>query len=487
MRNEQRRAGLANAARNRAKKQDENIRETASARGELSGVMPEDMSRKHKRRLKKLVEEQKKVAEKLDQLEQRMYRTSKQMKYDKSGGGQSIDQAMKKIQDDKISDDLKEAEEHLRANHLNKGMQAQKKAAKKLWDIVRTLEKQKQEQFSSEFKNMQAYMHSRVSEIDRLIELQQEIIDETVILPVGDETDPLNDRHILRFTEVSNDQKDLHDRGEEFTGELERIFEDLIMFEIDPIGPLKAAVASMNESSILLIQLRQPESIEAERDALDQLERAREELAKAVSKLMQQAEMREMMQQMSIIDEMIEKQLKINEDTKQIDDKIRPEQTIPDTLQRLTRKLARLQKELADTAGSLKERLRRMNEISEFMKQISEKLAELKTGKNTQSVQEEVIEKLVQALIELQMQMAGAAQAMGMSTMGGDAGGGAHGGIQLPPRFKDKPEGITDDQWARLPENLKKQLLEAWSEDYPPRFRKLLNVYYRRLSSEENR
>jgi hypothetical protein len=122
------------------------------------------------------------------------------------------------------------------------------------------------------------------------------------------------------------------------------------------------------------------------------------------------------------------------------------------------------------------------------MREISKRLTELKTGKNTQSMQEEVIERLVSALLQLQMQMSGAAQAMGWGMVMGTGGGGAHGGIQLPPKYnKDRPEGISDDDWAKLPERLKKELLDAWAEDYPPKFRALLSVYYRRLSSEESR
>ena len=484
---EQQIAGLANAARKLAKKQDETIQETAAARKELSGMVPEEMSGKHKRRLKKLVEEEKKLAEQLDQLEQRMYRTSKQMKYGESGENESIDQAIKQLDDDKTSDDMKEAEEHLRSNHLNKAMQAQKSASKKLWDLVRTLEKQDQKQFSNEFRNLQARMQAQVSEIDRIIELQQGIIDETVILPVGDEADPLKERHLTKFMELSASQTDLHKRTEELAQDLQKLFKDLVLFDIDPVSPLNQAIISMGGASQNLVQLRQPDSLKSEKEAIEQLEKARIELAKAVSKLLQEAQLQQMMEQMSVIDEMIEKQLKINEDTKDIDGRIKPEQTIPDTLQRLTMKLSRLQKELADTSKLFEEQLEQMKEIAELMEEISKRLNELKTGKDTQSMQEDVVEKLLSTLMQLQMQMAGMAQNMGMSVIGGSSGSGNRSRIQLPPRFKEKPEGISDDQWSKLPEDLKKQLLDAWSEGYPPKFRRLLNVYYRRLSSEEDR
>jgi hypothetical protein len=382
---------------------------------------------------------------------------------------------------------MEEAEEHLRANHLSKSMQAQKRASKKLWDMVKALEKQNRDEFSMEFRNIEARMSQMTSEIDRLIELQQGIMDETVILPTGGETDPLGDRHIAEFIDLSASQHKLHNRCERFTGNVENIFKDLILFDIDPVSPLKKALVSMEEAAQHLTELRQPSAIEAEKGAVDNLEKAREELAKALSKLLQEAQLQQMMMQMSILDEMIEKQSKINSDTKEVDKKIKPEQPVPDALERLIRKLSRRQGELGDTADELKERLRGMDEIAELMKKVAKELSDLKTGRKTQSMQEEILERLAQLLMELQMQMSGAAQAMGMSLFGGGGGGGNRSGAQLTPRLRQRPQGISDDDWARLPESLKKELLDAWSEDYPARFRRLLNLYYRRLSTEEAR
>ena len=485
LKDEQVTASLANMGRRLAKEQDQNVEDTEEARKELSGMLPEDMSNQDKRKLKKLVDKEKKLIEQLEQLEQRMQKISRQAKAEETEG--NIKEAMRQMKEEKIQEDMKDAEESLRSNHLNKAMDAQKNASKKLWNMVKSLEQKDQQQLSTEFQNMEIKMREQIAEIDRIIEIQTQLLDETLILPTGDQTDPLNDRHLISFFTLSSSESKLKSRCDEFTQKLQAIFENLVLIDIDPISPLKKASVLMEEASVALVELRQPSAVDAEKEALKELDKAREELAKAISKMMQEAQMQQMMQQMGILDEMIEKQLKINKETKEVDERIKPDQEIPDTLQRLSKKLSRLQKELADTADSLKEQLRQMKEISELMGEVSKLLDEVKTGKKTQAIQEEIIEKLVSVLMQMQMQMSGSAQAMGMGLTGGSGGGGNRSGVQLPVQRRDRPEGISDDQWAKLSEKLKKELLDAWSEEYPSRFRALLNIYYRRLAEEEIR
>jgi len=74
-------------------------------------------------------------------------------------------------------------------------------------------------------------------------------------------------------------------------------------------------------------------------------------------------------------------------------------------------------------------------------------------------------------------------QAMGMSS-GRGAGTGNRSGLNLPSSLRELPGGPLAE--LELPERLRRELLQAWSEKYPESFRELLSLYYRRLSEEEN-
>ena len=97
---------------------------------------------------------------------------------------------------------------------------------------------------------------------------------------------------------------------------------------------------------------------------------------------------------------------------------------------------------------------------------------------------EAILTALEQMMFQLQAQMQSMMQAMGMSAARGSGGGGNRDPRNLDPRLRELPGGVIAK--LRLPDRLRRELLQAWSEKYPESFRELLSIYYSRLSDEEN-
>ena len=490
---EQRLLSLAAGAKGLAREQDRNAESTREARRDLSGKSPEQLDAEQKRRLKKLVDRQKKLQEKLEEFEKQMERTEKQLEYKRSEDAAAVENALESLRQSALADTLKQAEDDLRANHLNKSLKPQKEASDTLWEMAKRLEQAQMAKLSGEFENTEQAMQQQISEIDRLIELQQEIIGSTESLPADGET-PSNGGHnespdpvgemLDRYDTVEESQGRLHERAGEFRDLLAEVFRDIVVIGVDPVTPLRAAVNSMGDAAERLAQLKRDDALADERRALEALLEAREQLAQALAKMMAESQMAMMQEGIDKLAEIVEKQRKINDDTKETDAQRLSREELSAAFRRLIERLGNRQGRLGDEVTELGQRVKLLRPIGRKMGEVSEMLKQLRTGKDTQTEQEKILTALQQLMFQLQAEMQAMMQAAGVASARGTSGTGNRDPRNLPSRLTPLPGGA----WAelKLPDRLQRELLQAWNEKYPESFRELLSLYYSRLSNEEN-
>lgn len=483
----QRVLSLAEAASRLAREQLAARAQTGAALPELAGLFPEKLTEKQKRRLKKLVDAQEKLKEGLSAFEERLRRLLKQSEQANSANSQMLASALKLFEQGNgassasIPRDVKGAIEALRANHLHKGISFQSRVYESLLKMSKEFQKAQMAMLQGEFSNTAKGLELQESEIDKLIEIQKAIIAETERLPrqTGGEGVQWTERG--KFEKVSQSQKDLLRRTSNYRAILEEVFGNLVLMGIDPMAPLKGAEQAMGKASGNLEKLTAAAALVEERNSLKNLEKARDELAKALAKMMSSANLQQAMQAMSAVEKMIQKQKKVNEGTSTLDKEASEKKAMTDPMLEALRQLVNQQVALRNTAVSMKDYLKAMVKTEEMMGQSAKRLKEKQTGQQTQQLQSQILELLAQMLVKLQAQANAAAQAMGLP---GTSGTGAHGGSVTEPIFGPVPEGL-DDRWANLPPRMKQELLEAWTEKFAPEFRELIALYYKRLSGEE--
>jgi len=485
---EQRLLSLASSAKSMARLQNSNLDSTREAARDLMGRSPRDLSEDQKRRLNKLVDREKRLRQKLEEFEEEMERALRQLEYRRSKDAETVESALEQLRQNRLADLMEEAEDELRVNHLSKSVEPQQKASDSLWRMANQLEQAQRSRLAGEFENTEAAMEAHISEMDRLIELQMQIIADTEQLPTGDngggdEAVDAIAQLLDRYGGVEDSQRRTHDRAEEFSGLLADIFSQLVMPGIDPVTPMRAAVNSMGDAAGRLGQLHRTDALADERRALEALLEAREQLAQALAKLMAESMMAQMQAQIDKLAEIIDKQRKINDDTKETDAERPPTDELTAALRRLIERLANRQGRLGDEVVELAKLLESLGKIGERMRGVSDMLRDLRTGKDTQEEQDKILAELEQLMFSLQAQLQSMMQAMGM-TGGGSTGTGNRSGLNLPSSLRELPGGPMAE--LKLPERLRRELLQAWSEKYPESFRELLSLYYRRLSDEEN-
>ena len=489
LQDEQRLLSLAAGAKTMAREQDRNAESTREARGDLMGKSPEQLNPEQRRRLKKLVEREKKLQEKLEEFEEQMERTLTQLEYKRSEDAAAVENALDSLKQSTLSDMLKDAEEALRANLLNKSLKPQTDASDKLWDLAQRLEQGQMAKLGSEFENIEQAMQQQASEIDRLIELEQQIIAATEALPTGDKaladetTDPVG-LLLDRYGAVGASQERLHERAGEFRDLLAEVFAQIVIIGIDPVTPLRAGVNAMHDAAERLGELKRNDALADERRALEGLFEAREQLALALAKMMDESKMCQMQQCLNKLGEIIEAQRKINEDTKETDAQRPAGDDLTAAFRRLIERLANRQGRLGDEVTELGQQVQRLREIGEKMRVVSEMLRQLRTGQDTQTEQDKILTALEQLRFQLQAEMQAMMQAIGMTSTAGTAGTGNRDPSQRRPQLLELPSGTFAQ--TRLPDRLRRELLQAWGEKYPESFRELLSLYYSRLSNDEN-
>jgi len=487
LQDEQRLIALADAARRLATEQLQARARTAAALPELAGLFSEKLTAEQKRRLRKLVEAQEKLREKLSEFEEKLRMLRKQLEYSNSRDAKALASALKFFEPGdaassaNIPEDVKQAIEALQANHLHKGTSLQGRVYESLMKLASEFENARRARFESEFSNAAQRFELQQPEIDKLIELQKAIMAETEALPRQTKEEGVDWAEVGKFEKVSQSQKRLLERTSNFRAILEEILANLVMVEIDPVLPLRGAEQAMGGATGNLDQLKAGEALAREKDSLQNLEKARDELAKAIARMMANASLQQAMQGMSALEGMILEQRRVNEGTTSLDKEASQKNTMTDPMLEALRELVNRQTRLRDTALSMKNYLKMMVKTGEMMGQSTERLTSKKTGQQTQQLQSQILELLMQMMVRLQTQANATAQAMGLP---GNAGTGAHGGLVTEPILRRVPDGL-DDRWANLPPRVKQELLEAWTEKFSPEFRELIALYYKRLSGEE--
>ncbi len=483
----QRVLSLAEAASRLAEEQLAARAQTGAALPELAGLFPEKLTEKQKRGLKKLVDAQEKLKEGLSAFEERLRRLLKRSEQANSANSQMLASALKFFEQGNgassasIPRDVNGAIEALRANHLHKGMNFQSQVYESLLKMSKEFQKAQMAMLQGEFSNTAQALELQESEIDKLIEIQKAVIAETERLPRQTGGEGVQWAERGKFEKVSQSQKDLLRRTSNYRAILEEVFGNLVLMGIDPVAPLKGAEQAMGKASGNLEKLTAAEALTEERNSLKNLEKARDELAKALAKMMSSANLQQAMQAMSAVEKMIQKQKKVNEGTSALDKKASGNKAMSDPMLEALRQLANQQVALSNTALSMKDYLKAMVKTGEMMGQSAKRLKAKQTGQQTQQLQSQILELLAQMLVKLQAQANAAAQTMGLP---GTSGTGAHGGTVTEPILGPGPGGL-DDQWAKLPPRMKQELLEAWTEKFAPEFRELIALYYKRLSGEE--
>ncbi len=484
---EQRLLTLAETAGKLAQEQLAARSQTAAALPELSGVFPEKLTEEQKRRLKKLVDAQEKLREKVAEFEQRLRTLRKQLEYSNSRDAQMVSSALKHFEEGgqtasaSIPRSVSEAIDALRANHLNKGMSLQSQVYESLMKMAQEFQRTQTARLQGEFFNAAEGLQLQQPEIDKLIEIQKGIIAETERLPRETGEKPPEGAESAKFQNVTRSQNDLLRRTGNFRAILEDMLQNLVVTEMDPVTPLKGAESAMGKAAAELDKQKPAPALDDEKESLKNLEKARDELAKTLARMMANANLQQAMRAMSVIEKMVVEQKKVNDGTKELDKEASEKKAMTDPMLATLRQLVTQQESLQARAASLSNYLKTMLRTGEMMGESAGRLKSKQTGQQTQQVQSQILELLMQMLVRLQAEVSAMAQAMGLT---GTSGTGARGGIPTEPIFGPAP-GKIDDRWANLPPRVKQELLEAWTEKFSPEFRELIALYYKRLSGGE--
>jgi hypothetical protein len=489
LQDEQRMLSLADTARRLAEEQLAAKAQTAAASPELSGLFPEKLTEEQKRRLRKLVEAEEKLREKLAEFEERLRTLHKQLEYANSPDAQLVAAALKYFERGKqpspasVPQDVEEAIEALRANHLHKSMGLESRVYESLLKLAMEFQKAQMARFQGSFSNTAQGLQLQQPEIDKLIEIQKAIMAETERLPQETVGAAVEGPQLEQFARVSRSQTDLARRTSNFRAILEDVFENLVLIGIDPMTALWGAEEAMGNASVHLEKLKAGAALAKEQDSLENLQKARDELAKALARMMASANLQQSMQGMSALEMMILEQKKVNEGTSQLDEEAGEKKTMTDPMLETLRELVNRQLGLRDRAISMKDYIKMMVKAGEMMEQSARRLNDQHTGQQTQQLQSQILELLMQMLVTLQAQSNAMAQAIGIP---GTSGTGAKGGIVTEPIMREVLGGL-DDRWADLPPGRKQEMLEKWAEQFSPEFRELIALYFKRLSEEESR
>ncbi len=487
LQDEQKMLSLADAASKLAREQETARAQTAAAIPELAGLFPEKLTEEQKRRLKKLVEAQEKLRGKLSEFEERLRTLRKQLEYANASEAQMIASALKYFEQGaqpgslSIPKDASDAVEALRANHLHKGVGSQTRVYESLLKLAEEFRKAQAARLQGEFSNTAQGLQLQEPEIDQLIEIQKGIIGQTEKLPKETDEKGVEGTAIRNFENIGELQKDLRRRTGNFRAILEEIFQNLVLMEIDPVTPLKESEKAMGGATENLGRLKAGAALTQETNSLRNLEKARDELAKAMARMMANANLQQAMRAMSVVERMIVEQKKVNDGTARLDKDASEKKAMTDPMLEALRQLVNQQTALKDRATSLKNYLKMMTKAGEMMGESENLLKNKQTGQQTQKVQGQILELLVQMLVSLRAEANAQAQAMGLP---GSSGTGAHGGIVTEPILRAVPE-MLNDRWANLPPRMKQELLEAWEETFSPEFRELIALYYKQLSGKQ--
>ncbi|MBN1917139.1 MAG: hypothetical protein JW889_04440 [Verrucomicrobia bacterium] len=478
---------LATAIGQTAKEQDRNIQNTKDARSGLMGKRLEDLSEEDRRRLKQLGEKENQLRKKVEDLEKQLEEALRDLERNRSDDAKAVDEALDDMRKSGIGDSMKQAEEDLRASQLNKSLGPQNKASEDLWRLSKRLEQAHKKKLGGEFQNTEQEMKDQISELDRLIAFEEAIIAATEALPTGegalDGRDVIAEM-IVRFGLVEDEQRRTYERAHGFSNKLADMFSQLIIFGVDPVTPMRAAVNSMGDAKEQLCQIRRDAALHDERRALEALKVARDQLGEALAKMEMDAQMQQLMDQIDRLSEIIEKQRKINEDTKATDIQRPPTEDLSAAFRRLIERLGNRQGRLGGEVTALGVMLQELLEIGQKMTDVSKMLQGMRTGGDVQEEQEKILAALEQLSLDLQKKLQQMMDAAGAGVKAGSTGSGNRSGLNLPARLTKIEPGSAAE--LRLPPRLQERLRQAWTEKYPESFRELLSLYYRRLSDEDN-
>lgn len=138
-------------------------------------------------------------------------------------------------------------------------------------------------------------------------------------------------------------------------------------------------------------------------------------------------------------------------------------------------------------------------QIAERMRQVEARLAQQDTSPETQEAQKQILAELAQLLEQAKKQQAGGQNKPGSSGKGSNqAGDGSGNPTPAPPRdstnrieqgTKEAVE-TTDVKdllrriWGHLPDKLRDQMQASLSEQFLPKYERIIEEYYKRLAEE---
>ena len=136
--------------------------------------------------------------------------------------------------------------------------------------------------------------------------------------------------------------------------------------------------------------------------------------------------------------------------------------------------------------------------IGEKMRLVQERMAAHDTSPKTQAVQQQILDELL-ALLKAQQQAAGQSKPRGGAGQGAQPGGN-RGGNTSPGPVSDSTNRIdrgskenaetADVQdvlkrfWGHLPEKMREQMQSSLSEQFLPKYERVIEEYYKRLAEE---
>ena len=414
--------GVIKDAQNLLKEHEQVIKQTdeASAKPDLAGKTPEQLTPAQKAELGNLAAKQGNVARGLQGLQERMAEMAKRLEESDPLAASALKESAQESKSSGTTGKMSEASDRLEKNQMGEARSGQEQARKEIKDLIDSIENRRERELSrlvKEMKNVE-------NELGKLKERQTQNLKKTQ-----------EARKNPNAKDRADQLKKLAKEQAEIRNELKRQLQKLKKMNADNAAQAgDRAAAKMGKAQENLDQDEGEEAGKQEEEALADLEEAQQEAKEARREKEEQLAMEQLLKMGDQLKSLAERQSKMVTDIEAFD-KLRAEKQGKLTIAQRTgvRDLGQVQAGLKDETGELIEKLEgapvfalTLKRAAEGQQTTAQRLQGLKTDEDTQRAAKAAKHRFEQLLESLKPDAGKPGQPGGQQ--GGDQGGGGQGG-----------------------------------------------------------
>ena len=442
------------------------------------GTDPKAMKEDQRRKLQRLVVDQRSVKDGVDALGKEIEKAAASLNFSNPYDAATAEEAKEKLDEDKVSEKSATIARRLEENALFSQVPEQEAVAKSLTDVADILRRRGDDSLDAFAREIEEFI-KRQKAINAAIEAAIK-----------------KDEKARRPAEIGGDQAALQRDVAEQASALDWLAREIALFRSQTAAKLEAAASEMGQGVTDLFAKALPEGLEHGKKALALLEDAREKFSQERPQMQQAAMDARMVRILLLLQRCLVGQKRVNTGTV-VADKLRARAARDqDGFDRQAVALSNQQSKVRVDAGKLSKLLASIPGAAALVDKSAEKmdlsriaLGSGDTGKDTREVQRmalALLEKLLGGPCSGMGGMAGARAMAMMQMMAGGSPGGFAGGSNAPVLPASVGEA-NDEAWRRTRSRFDEQLGAAFETAFPTQYRDLLNAYFDRLRKEPPR